>query len=432
MRRTVDDMSNEYRTRKDCRLCGSEDLKEVLRLASTPPANEFTTPERAVMDVPDEFPLYLVSCGQCKHVQLPVVVDPERLFRDYVYVSGTSPVFVDHFRRYADEMISQLKLVPGDLVVEIGSNDGTLLKFFRDAGMRVLGIDPARAIARAATADGVETWTDFFTQDLAQRIVAERGHAMLVIANNVFAHADDLKGIALGVKHLLNGRGTFTFEVSYLPDVIEKTLFDTVYHEHLSYHSVAPLARFFQQCGMTMRDVQRIDTHGGSIRGHVIGAREGKVGSVTAPIMASKSVTDAIAYEAALGLGDDPERPMRLLQQQISALGHQLRDFLARAKAEGKTVAGFGAPAKATTLMYQFGLGSDDLEFIVDDSPLKQGLHTPGKAVPVLPSSAIEERKPDYLVVLAWNFADSIIAKNQAFRDAGGKFVVPIPEFRVV
>lgn len=414
-------MGNEYRIRKDCRLCGCEDLKEVLRLAPTPPANEFVPDGTAAQE---EFPLYLSACGRCKHVQLPVVVDPERLFRNYVYVSGTSPVFVDHFRRYAADMITQLNLAPGDLVVEVGSNDGTLLKFFRDAGMRVLGVDPATAIARAATADGVETWSEFFTEDLAKRIVAERGHAMLVIANNVFAHADDLKDIALGVKHLLNGRGVFTFEVSYLPDVIEKTLFDTVYHEHLSYHAVGSLARFLTTVGIPLRDVQRISTHGGSIRGLAAGAHSAR------PV--SRSVTDLIAYEAALGLEEDPERPMRLLQQQISALRFQLNGFLDTAKSEGKRVAGFGAPAKATTLMYQFGLGAEDLEFIVDDSPLKQGLHTPGKRVPVLPSSAIEERKPDYLVVLAWNFADPIIAKNQAFRAAGGKFVVPIPEFRVV
>lgn len=416
-------MTNEYTIRKDCRLCGSADLEEVLRLTPTPPANEFVDGTMALMDVPDEFPLYLVACGQCKHVQLPVVVDPDRLFRNYVYVSGTSPVFVDHFRRYAQDMIRQLELVPGDLVVEVGSNDGTLLKFFQEAGMRVLGIDPAKDIAARATFEGVETWCEFFTEDLARRIVAERGHAMLVVANNVFAHADDLRGIALGVKHILNGRGVFSFEVSYLSDVIEKTLFDTIYHEHLSYHSVAPLARFLSSVGMPLRDVQRVDTHGGSIRGIAAGVASAR------PV--SKGVTDLVAYENALEL-DNPARPMRLLEQQINALRARLGDFLTQAKAEGKRVAGFGAPAKATTLMYHFGLGLGDLEFIVDDSPVKQGLFTPGKRVPVLPSSAIAERKPDYLVVLAWNFADSIIAKNQAFRDAGGKFVVPIPEFRVV
>lgn len=424
-------MRDEYSIRKDCRLCGSQDLKEVFRLADTPPANEFVDASVVRSGSTSKFPLYLVSCGQCKHVQLPVVVDPDRLFRNYVYVSGTSPVFVDHFRRYAEETISALGLAPGDLVVEIGSNDGTLLRFFRDAGMRVLGVDPARDIAARATADGIETWNDFFTEDLARRIVAERGHAMLVVANNVFAHADDLRGIALGVKHLLNGRGVFSFEVSYLPDVIEKTLFDTVYHEHLSYHSVGPLARFFQTCGLTLRDVRRIDTHGGSIRGMVVGNRVANSGGLQAPGMVSRSVTDLIAYESALGL-DDPAVPLQLLQQRVRQLGSQLGDFLDQARRDGKRVAGFGAPAKATTLMYQFNLGPQDIDFVVDDNPLKQGLFTPGKHVPVLPSSAIAERKPNYLVVLAWNFADSIIAKNQEFRDAGGKFVVPIPDFRVV
>lgn len=418
-------MGNEYQTRDDCRLCGSKDLVEVFRLNSTPPANEFVS-AGAGGEIPPQsgIPLYLVSCERCGHAQLPVVVDPERLFRNYVYVSGTSPVFVDHFRRYAADAIRQLELVPGDLVVEIGSNDGTLLNFFKEAGMRVIGVDPAKDIASRATAAGVETWNEFFTMETAQRVVKNFGHASLVIANNVFAHADDLRGISRGVKLMLDQRGVFMFENSYLPDVIEKTLFDTVYHEHLSYHSVSPLILFFQSVGMSLRDVQRIDTHGGSIRGFVVGHK--------GDMLVTKGVTDLLAYENALGLTPGNQHPFRLLEQQVKSLRSRLHEFLALAKADGKRVAGFGAPAKATTLMYQFGLGALDLEFIVDDSPLKQGLFTPGKHVPVLPSAAIRELKPDYLVILAWNFADPIIAKNQAFREAGGKFVVPIPEFRVV
>jgi SAM-dependent methyltransferase len=422
---TEDHMENEYQTRDDCRLCLSKDLVEVLRLNPTPPANEFVSAGTGG-DIPSqsEIPLYLVSCRQCGHVQLPVVVDPERLFRNYVYVSGTSSVFVDHFRRYADDMIRRLELVPGDLVVEVGSNDGTLLKFFQEAGMRVVGVDPAKDIAARATADGVQTWNEFFTLDTAHRVVKTYGFASLVIANNVFAHADDLCGIAHGVRSMLDPRGVFMFENSYLPDVLEKTLFDTVYHEHLSYHSVGPLVRFFQSVGMSLRDVQRVDTHGGSIRGCAVPHK--------GDTLVTKEVTDLLSYESALGLEPGNRAPFLDLEVRMKALRQKLREFLAQAKAEGKRVAGFGAPAKATTLMYQFGLDSSDLEFIVDDSPLKQGLFTPGKHVPVLPSSAIRELKPDYLVVLAWNFADHIIAKNQAFRDAGGKFVVPIPDFRVV
>ena len=418
-------MENEYQTRDDCRLCASKDLVEAFRLNPTPPANEFV-PAGTGGEIPDQtrIPLYLVSCRQCGHVQLPVVVDPERLFRNYVYVSGTSPVFVDHFRRYAEDMIRRLEMAPGDLVVEIGSNDGTLLRFFKDAGMRVLGVDPAKDIAARASAAGVETWPEFFTQEVAQRIVGQRGHAMLVLANNVFAHADDLHGIAAGVKQLLDSRGIFSFEVSYLPDVIEKTLFDTIYHEHLSYHSVGPLLRFFQSVGMSLRDAQRVDTHGGSLRGIAVPHK--------GDTLVTKEVTDLLAYENALRLTPGNRAPFLDLEVRVKTLRDGLHQFLAQAKADGKRVAGFGAPAKATTLMHHFGLGASDLEFIVDDSPLKQGLFTPGKHVPVLPSSAIRELKPDYLVVLAWNFADSIIAKNQAFRDAGGKFVVPIPEFRIV
>ncbi len=395
-------------------------MQPVVTLTPTPPANAFVP--RELLDQPQPvFPLTVHFCADCHHLQLCDVVDPRHLFEHYVYVSGTSPVFVQHFERYAAHAVASLGLAPGSLVVDIGSNDGTLLKAFAARGMRVLGIDPAQEIAARASAEGVPTIADFFTPELATRIVAEHGHAALVTANNVFAHADDLAAIWRGVQTLTTDTGVFVFEVSYLLDVVHKTLFDTVYHEHLAYHSVAPLARFFASHGGELFRAERVESHGGSLRGYAhtragTGARD-------------PSVDTLIALEQAAGL--DRAETFLEWSKRIDDLGARLRALLRELRDGGARIAGFGAPAKATTLMYHFGLDRDAIEFIVDDSPLKQGLYTPGLHVPVLSSAALDERRPDYLLVLAWNFADTIIERQQAHRERGGRFIVPLPELKV-
>lgn len=405
--------------RSDCRLCGGRRLEPAFSLTPTPPANAFV-PASALGRPQETYPLDLFLCADCAHLQLLDVVDPAQLFEHYVYVSGTSPVFVDHFRRYASDMISRAGLKPGDLVVDIGSNDGTFLRFFKEAGMRVLGIDPAKEIAAAATASGIETMNDFFSETLAEKIRAGHGPAQLITANNVFAHADDLKGLLAGARALLSPDGVYAFEVSYLADVYEKILFDTIYHEHLAYHAVKPLTRFFKENGMELFDAQRIDPHGGSLRG--LAQPQGGPRKVMA------SVGELVAREDALGLG--LAATYQGYAARINALKSKLQELLRGLKSQGKSLAGFGAPAKATTLMYHFGLGPELVEFIVDDSPLKQGLYSPGQHIPVLPSKAIYEKKPDYLLILAWNFADSIMGKHKAYHDAGGRFIVPLPELK--
>jgi SAM-dependent methyltransferase len=425
----------KFRVRDHCRLCGGG-ITKVLDLGSTPAANEFVTEEVVESgSEQDVFPLYLSACRKCGHVQLPVVVDPRRLFSNYVYVSGTSPVFVDHFRRYAESMIERLGLVPGDLVVDIGSNDGTLLSFFKAAGMCVLGIDPAVSIAADATARGIPTLPEFLTQELAAKVVAEHGHAKLVTANNMFAHADNLHEIALSCSFMLAPGGVFAFEVSYLPSVVDGNLFDTIYHEHTSYHHLTPLVPFLQTEGMNVFDAELVPTHGGSIR-------------VLADIWGpgrplSQSASDILGREAAEGYtasvltgftssNDYPlTNPMEKLAVNVQRLFFSLKRLLIDVRAAGKTVAGFGAPAKVTTLMHRFQLGREDIDFIVDDAPLKQGLFTPGKYVPVLPSSALYGRRPDYVIILAWNFAEPIMRSHKRFSDEGGKFIVPIPQLKV-
>ena len=407
--------------RADCRLCGSRDLAKVLELTPTPLANAFAASPLPVAPDP-VYPLELVLCAQCKHVQLRDVVDPQTLFRDYVYVSGTSPSFVRHFEDYARGIVERNAIRRGGRVVDVGSNDGTLLRFFRDSGFNVLGIDPARDIARATTESGIETLPEFLSAELAQRIARERGRCALVTANNVFAHVDDLAGFVDSVRTLLANDGLFAFEVSYLADVYEKCLFDTIYHEHLDYHTVAPLEGFFARHRMQLIGVERIPTHGGSIRGVAQVA-----GGARKP---DRSIAELSAIERKLGL-DRPEAYADFARR-INGVKAELKKVLSGLKKEGLRIAGYGAPAKATTLMYHFQIGPETVDFIVDDSPHKQGLFSPGMHIPVLPATAIEERNPDALVVLAWNFADAIVAKSTAFLRRGGQIVVPLPEVRVV
>jgi len=413
-------MTTRHFRRDYCQLCGSRELTLILSLAPTPPANAFV-PESALDQEQECFPLDVFHCEECHHTQLTDVVNPAVLFENYVYVSGTSPAFVRHFEDYAAKVIDRFAPPTDGLIVDIGSNDGTLLRFFQKAGMKVLGIDPAREIAAAATADGIETLPNFFTPALAREIVDARGKAAVVTANNVFAHADDLKSIAEGIAALLAPDGVFVFEVSYLVDVFEDVLFDTIYHEHMAYHSVGPLQRFFKGIGMEFFAAERIPSHGGSLRGYVQ--------LTDGPHRNDGSVESLLSVERALGL--DSSATLKDFGARIDRLGQTFTGVIRELQAAGKTIAGYGAPAKATTLLYHFGIAPGTLEFIVDDSPLKQGLYSPGLHIPVVSAETLIERQPDILVILAWNFAGVIMEKNAAFAEKGGRFLVPVPEVRL-
>lgn len=404
-----------------CRLCCGTQLELVIKLTPTPPANAFVE-EKLLEDKQDCFPLDVYQCLHCGHVQLLDILDPNELFSNYVYVSGTSPVFVKHFENYAKKIISDYKIGAGSLIVEVGSNDGTLLKFFQEAGMSVLGIDPAANIARQATKAGIDTLPEFFSIDLAKKIRKERGAAALVVANNVFAHTDDLRGFAEGVRVLLADAGLFVFEVSYLVDVFRKTLFDTIYHEHLSYHSLVPLIPFFNSLDMDIVDAQRIDTHGGSLRVFVQ--------KTHGPWAKVNSVTNLCNLESDMGL--DQPHTLRRFSSRVDHIRQELITLLRDLKRQGKRLAGYGAPAKATTLMYHFGLDREILEYIIDDSPLKQNLYSPGLHIPVMPFTHLSNERPDFLLILAWNFASPIIEKNREFSEHGGKFLIPLPEVVII
>ena len=378
-------------------------------------ANQLTRAER-------KYPLEVFQCTACGHVQLLDVVDPVILLTHYLYVSATSPVFTKRLDEYAQSAVKRFSVPLESLVIELGSNDGTLLDAFQRRGMTVLGVEPARNLAVKATADGLETLPDFFTRELATDIRRDRGAARLVVANNVFAHADDLGDITIGVRELLSPEGVFIFEVSYLLDVFEKTLFDTIYHEHLSYHSVAPLRAFFANYGMQLFDVARVEPQGGSIRCMV--QLEGGLYDQSA------SVEALVDLERQTGL--DKPASMLGLAAKLNERKAQLTELIIGLKRDGNRIAAYGAPAKATTLLYYFGLSGDVVDFIVDDNPLKQGLFTPGLHIPVVPPQRLYDESPEYVVILAWNFADSIMAAHRDFTAAGGHFIVPLPEVKII
>ena len=412
---------SQYTHKKTCRLCSNSDLSLVLSLGKTPLANSFVRSKNDAL-IQDLYPLDVFLCEYCGHAQLLDVVDPKQLFDNYLYVSGTSPVFIKHFEDYAKQVVSRNKSVDSNLIVDIGSNDGTLLSQFKDLNYRILGVDPAINLVSKANSIGIPTIQGFFTSELAEEIQKTDGSAMVITANNVFAHADNLDEIIFGVKKLLDYRGIFVFEVSYLLDVIENLLFDTIYHEHLSYHSLAPLISFFKKHNMEVFDVSRIDTHGGSMRCYVQ--------HINGPHKISKSVSNLIRIEREANLFS--KDTFYLFEQNIQKLKSDLRKILDKLKGQGKKIVGFGAPAKATTLMYYFNIDSRIIDYIVDDSELKKNMHTPGYQIPIFGAEKLYIDKPDYILVLAWNFSDSIIEKHQRFKKSGGHFIIPLPQIKEI
>jgi SAM-dependent methyltransferase len=405
--------------RKTCRLCDGKELKPVLELAPSPLADSYI-PEGRLREPQELYPLDLYLCGSCGFSQMLDVVQPQAIYFDYIYETKSSLGLVEHFRGYAEEVLNRITPKPGSLIVDLGSNDGSLLGFFKQKGMKVLGVDPAREIARKATETGIETWAELFDQTLAERIRRERGPAAIVTANNIYANVDDLRDMTKGIRKLLAPDGVFVFESFYLADLMQNMVFDFIYHEHISYFSVKPLVAFFRELGMELIDAQRVPTKGGSLRytAQLAGG----------PRKASSTVAELTALEERLGL-QKPES-FRAFNQRIDEAKRELVTMLKDLKRQGKTLAGFGASPTTTTLIYHYGI-TDLFEFLCDDNPQRQSLFSPGKHIPVLPPQALYDRKPDYLVILAWRYAEPIIAKLGRYKEQGGRFIVPLPEVKV-
>lgn len=408
------------RKRTVCRLCDSPAVELVCPLKPTPIAEKYRATREDAQQIPS-VSLDMYRCTSCGHVQLLDLVDSSFLFdADYTYRSGQTKGIIEHFQKYAADAWDRLALKAGDLVAEVGSNDGTLLSEFKARGARVIGVDPASTIAQEAIARGVETITGFFTPDVAEQIKAKHGKAKLVVANNVFAHADDLQSIAYGISQLLAEDGVFMFEVSYVKDVLDHCLLGTIFHEHFSYHAVKPMQTFLRRYGMELFHVERNTIQGGSI---IMSAR-----AATAPHATDASLTEILAMEESTGLNS--RSALKGFAEKLRKLEEQTIEFVRRVKKEGKTIAGFGAARSGTTLIAQLEIG-DVIDCIFDDHPDKAGKYSAGFGIPVYKTSEIATRKPDYIIILAWVFAKKIMASNPAYTEAGGHWVTCVPELQI-
>jgi SAM-dependent methyltransferase len=397
-----------------CRVCQQETLEKFLSLGPTPLANRFLKREQLREPEP-YFPLDVYFCHTCGLVQLVDVVPAEVLFHDYPYLTGVSSPMRTHFAALAEDVAQEYHVGPGSLVVDIGSNDGTLLSGFRRFGPKTLGVEPAANVAAMANAAGIQTINQFFGPALAEEIARTRGPAQVVLATNVFAHVHNLDRFLQAVSVMLAAEGVLVIEVPYLVDMLTNTEFDTIYHEHLSYFAVRPMVTLFSRFGMGIIGLTRQRVHGGSIRVAVQ-----KLRAPQTPVVAQ------ILNEEAEG-GLDSMRIYRDFAERVRMIGQELVDLLRSLKARGMRTVGYGAPAKGNTLLNFCKVGPDLLEYLVDATPAKQGRFSPGMHVPVVPDTRFQADRPDYALLLAWNYADEILRKEAAYRERGGKFIIPIP-----
>ena len=402
--------------RHTCRSCGAPIAHLFADLGSSPLANAYLTEEE--IGRPESFyPLRVFVCDQCFLVQLPAIVDPEALFGDYAYFSSYSESWLRHAHDYVERVTERFNLDSTSNVVEIASNDGYLLQYFKDRGVPVLGIEPARNVAAAAEAAGIPTLVEFFGRKTGERLGASEAVDLLV-ANNVLAHVPDLNGFVAGVRAVLKPGGVATIEFPHLLRLIEHTEFDTIYHEHVSYFSFLAVERVFVRAGLMLFDVEELPTHGGSLR---IYARGRELDSAI-----DARVEDLRERELAAGL--DRLETYTSFDERVRRVKRDLLEFLIEAKREGKSVVGYGAPAKATTLLNYCGIGRDFIDYVVDRSPHKQGRFLPGSHLPIRATEEVARTKPDYLLILPWNRRDEIVQQMAHVREFGCRFVVPIPE----
>jgi C-methyltransferase C-terminal domain/Putative zinc binding domain/Methyltransferase domain len=407
-----------HQKRDTCRACDSNRLQLILPMGEMPLANAFlkTTEDFAAENF---YPLNVYFCEACSLVQLLDVVDPEILFRNYIYVSGTSETMAAHYEEYANTVIELGSLGPRDLVIEIASNDGSLLNHFRRNECRTLGIEPAENISQIAREKGLDIVSEFFSFSFAQTIRESPGPAKVVIANNVLAHVDDTRDFLLGCGELLVENGFVVIEVPYLRELLGKLEYDTIYHEHLCYFSITSLLKLFETAKLGVFRISFVPIHGGSLR--IFAARH---------LRHSNTVVEYANEESADGMRDIDR--YHEFARAVERNRAQLRQMLHRLKSEGKRIAAYGAPAKGNTLLNYCDVGTDLISYTVDKSALKVGLFTPGKHIPVRHVSTLLEDQPDFVLLLAWNFAKEIMKQQQEYRNHGGRFISPLPQPEIV
>jgi SAM-dependent methyltransferase len=405
--------------RTTCRCCGSPAIELSVPLAKVPIVSpNVDVTEKSVTTTVAPLDTYL--CRECGLIQLVHVVDPSLIYRNYLYRTAISKGLAEHFGGLCDAAVSRLGLRPGCLVVEFGSNDGTLLNFFREKGMRVQGIDPAGAIAAEATARGIPTRADFFGERVANELASSVGKADLILSNNVMANIDELEDVIRGIKALLAPGGAYAFETQYALDVFEHTLIDVIYHEHISCFSVQPVVRAFARFGLEVFDAERIPTKGGSIRFWVQHAH--------GPQPVAPRVAELVKLENDSGLYDPAYH--RRFGERVAEIKAKLHALIAQARAHGP-IAAYGTSVGCAALIHQFGL-EDKLDFMLDDTPFKQRIEGPGYDLPVHSGEAVQRLKPALIIVLAWRYAQPIMANHRKYIESGGRFVVPLPGVRVI
>lgn len=403
-----------------CRACGAGSGRLILDLGNQPLANRLLT--QAELGAPEpRFPLRLAACESCWLLQIIDLVPPADLFSDYLYFSSFSDALLRHSAAAVERHIRDFQLGPQSRVIEIASNDGYLLKNFVAAGIPCLGIEPAANIAKVATERGIPTLCRFFGEELAKELTASNQQADLILANNVFAHVPDINGFVAGIATLLQPGGRAVIEFPYGCDMVEHVEFDTIYHEHVFYFTLTALVPLMARHGMEVFNVERLAIHGGSLRLSI--ARTGT--HTVLPAVATLAAEERSKGVGSAGYYDDFGRRVQGIKQDLIAL-------LDRLQSEGKSIAAYGASAKGSTLLNFYGLDSRRISFVVDRSTAKQGRFTPGTHIPIVPPEELVRRRPDYAVLLTWNFAEEILAQQQAYRDAGGHFIVPVPTVRVV
>ncbi|MBI4445923.1 MAG: NTP transferase domain-containing protein [Acidobacteria bacterium] len=413
-------LSDGVKTVERCRICKQPRLTKFLSLGEQPHCNSFLRAEQLKEPEPC-WPLDLLYCGNCHLVQLSCVVDPQIMFRNYVYVSGTTRTLTAHFQHSAADLVERFQVATGSLVVDIGSNDGTFLRAFQNLGMRTVGVDPATNVAKIANESGIETINDYFGLRVAQEIRQEKGPAQIVTAAGVFFHIDDMDDVCAGVSHLLDNRGVFHVQAIYLGRMLEQTSFDNIYHEHVSYYTLRPLVHLFERFDMSVFHVAHSEIHGGSLLLYV--CRRGGH-----PIQ--NSVAKLLAEEHEWGW--DSLVPYQEFARRVEKLRRDLIELLEDLRSKGKRIAAYGAPAKGNTLLNYCKIGTSILTYAAEKNPLKIGLYTPGMHIPVIDEEEAMKNPPDCFLLLPWNFKNELLQKNKLYRERGGKFIIPIPTPHIV
>ena len=413
-------MEQNHQSRGQCILCGEPSVEQFLDLGSTALANKFIAKEDIDAEEP-KFPLKIGFCHSCHHVQLTEQVPPHAMFDDYLYISSASETLKNHLWDLSDNITERCRLGADDLVIDIGCNDMTLLQGFNRYGVRTLGVDPAQNLAELTAQNGLERCTALFNWETAKRVVERWGKASVITATNTFPHIQNLQDFIRGIKTVLKPGGAFVIEAHYLLDLVEQVAFDTIYHEHVSYWALDPMRRLFAANGMHVVAAERLPLHHGQLRVFVKNHGEGDVEPEVAALLDNERANEL-----------DRFRTYQRLAERAMTIKEDLHRTLSRLRDQGKRVVGYGAPAKGNTLLSFLEIGSDLLEYIADRSPLKQGRYTPGMHIPVVPAERLLSDQPDYVLLLAWNFVEEIMAQQAEYLRRGGKFILPVPKVRVI